>query len=314
MSHNVSFQRLDELPILGIGGTLSGSAGIRNPYAMVQLIPGSHVDPQQSGPPQWHSCQYAIVPDRGSGRIQLAALPAYRRRVQPSVDAIQEVAIQTSNYAAEYGQVGGGVFNVTMKSGTNQISWNRLRLFCERGFQCRKSVHQLNRRQSAATGPAKRLWLYSRRCGPASRYKAATRRSSSSVSSSSARTRYVNNQFQTVPTSHIAMVISASDAAERQRSIGIDPLGRQMFEGMIYDPATTRTAPDGRLFRDPFPNNIIPQDRFDPVAVKIQALFRSRMGPSRTTSRRTTYRSIRRRRVTQVPSFKIDQMIGQTES
>jgi hypothetical protein len=39
---------------------------------------------------------------------------------QSSVDAIQEVAIQTSNYAAEFGQAGGGVFNTTMRSGTNQ--------------------------------------------------------------------------------------------------------------------------------------------------------------------------------------------------
>ena len=38
---------------------------------------------------------------------------------QPSVDAIQEFAVQTSNYAAEYGQVGRRLFNVTMKSGTN---------------------------------------------------------------------------------------------------------------------------------------------------------------------------------------------------
>ena len=37
-----------------------------------------------------------------------------------SVDAIQEVSVQTSNFAAEYGQVGGGYFNFTMKSGTNQ--------------------------------------------------------------------------------------------------------------------------------------------------------------------------------------------------
>ena len=28
-----------------------------------------------------------------------------------SVDAIQEVTVQTSNFAAEYGQVGGGYFN-----------------------------------------------------------------------------------------------------------------------------------------------------------------------------------------------------------
>src|SRR5216117_19322 len=47
--------------------------------------------------------------------------PGVPAQSQPSVDAIQEVAIQTSNFAAEYGQVGGGVFNVTMKSGTNQF-------------------------------------------------------------------------------------------------------------------------------------------------------------------------------------------------
>jgi hypothetical protein len=41
--------------------------------------------------------------------------------VQPSVDAIQETAIQTSNYSAEFGQAGGGVFNITMRSGTNQF-------------------------------------------------------------------------------------------------------------------------------------------------------------------------------------------------
>ena len=35
------------------------------------------------------------------------------------MDAIQEVAIQTSNFAAEFGQAAGGYFNYTMKSGTN---------------------------------------------------------------------------------------------------------------------------------------------------------------------------------------------------
>ena len=40
---------------------------------------------------------------------------------QAGVEAIQEVAIQTSNFAAEYGQAGGGYFNYTMKSGTNQL-------------------------------------------------------------------------------------------------------------------------------------------------------------------------------------------------
>ena len=41
--------------------------------------------------------------------------------MQPSVDAIQEFTLQTSNFAAEYGLVAGGLFNFTSKSGTNQF-------------------------------------------------------------------------------------------------------------------------------------------------------------------------------------------------
>jgi hypothetical protein len=40
-------------------------------------------------------------------------------QTQPSVDSIQEFQVQASNYSAEYGQAGGGVFIATMKSATN---------------------------------------------------------------------------------------------------------------------------------------------------------------------------------------------------
>ena len=40
---------------------------------------------------------------------------------QPSVDSIEEVAVQTSNFAAELGLAGGAAFNITMKSGTDQL-------------------------------------------------------------------------------------------------------------------------------------------------------------------------------------------------
>ena len=44
----------------------------------------------------------------------------YTQMAQPSADAIQEIAYQTSNYSPEYGQAGSVVINMTMKSGTNQ--------------------------------------------------------------------------------------------------------------------------------------------------------------------------------------------------
>ena len=40
---------------------------------------------------------------------------------QPSVDAIQEFKVITSNASAEFGNFQGGVINVTIKSGTNQF-------------------------------------------------------------------------------------------------------------------------------------------------------------------------------------------------
>jgi hypothetical protein len=40
--------------------------------------------------------------------------------VTPAIDAIQEFAIQTSQYSAEFGRSGGGVVNVAIRSGTNQ--------------------------------------------------------------------------------------------------------------------------------------------------------------------------------------------------
>ncbi len=40
--------------------------------------------------------------------------------VTPPIDAIQEFAIQTSQYSAEFGRSGGGVVNVAIRSGTNQ--------------------------------------------------------------------------------------------------------------------------------------------------------------------------------------------------
>ncbi|MBL8223447.1 MAG: TonB-dependent receptor, partial [Bryobacterales bacterium] len=40
--------------------------------------------------------------------------------IKPSVDAIQEFRVETHNISAEFGRGGGGVIQVTTKSGTNQ--------------------------------------------------------------------------------------------------------------------------------------------------------------------------------------------------
>ncbi len=44
----------------------------------------------------------------------------------PNLDAIQEFKVITNNAPAEFGNYQGGIINVTIKSGTNEVPWLRL--------------------------------------------------------------------------------------------------------------------------------------------------------------------------------------------
>jgi hypothetical protein len=56
------------------------------------------------------------------------------------------------------------------------------------------------------------------------------------------------------------------------RQVGTDALGRQVFEGQIFDPITLRQVA-GRYVADAFPGNIIPPDRISQVAKNFGKIF-----------------------------------------
>jgi hypothetical protein len=117
VSHNVSVQNLNDLPVLGIGSA-SSQAGLRNPYSVLQLLPGVDFRPDSSI--RVNGAPSNTMSLRIEGQDATNGWNSTQSITQPNVDAIQEMAVQTSNFAAEFGQVGGGFFNVTMRSGTNQ--------------------------------------------------------------------------------------------------------------------------------------------------------------------------------------------------
>ena len=97
-----------------------GAGAIRNPLSFVQLTPGS----MMTG---WNTINVNGLPS-GSFRILFEGQESNNGldgrasdEVQPSVEAVQQFTLQTSNFAAEFGQVAGGLFNFTARSGTNQI-------------------------------------------------------------------------------------------------------------------------------------------------------------------------------------------------
>src|SRR5215472_5470660 len=119
LSHNVTAQRMDDLPVLSIG-TAAGTAGIRNPGAVTLLLPGTTYTGNaliRVNGAQGNTNNFRIEGQDASNGF----LSGLNQQTQPSVDAIQEISVQTSNYAPEFGQVGGGYFNLTMKSGSNQF-------------------------------------------------------------------------------------------------------------------------------------------------------------------------------------------------
>jgi Carboxypeptidase regulatory-like domain len=126
VSYNVATNTLDDLPILTLTGAPyaygnpSGLGNIRNPLAAVELLPGAHFSTDNTlrinGLPSSSQTINIEGQDASNGISRMST-----QVNQAGNDAIEEVAIQTSNFAAEYGQAGGGYFNYTMKSGTNQL-------------------------------------------------------------------------------------------------------------------------------------------------------------------------------------------------
>src|SRR5215467_12149604 len=115
-SMTITGKQIAELPInFGIG-----AGAIRNPLSFIQMTPGATFN-------GWNN----ISINGGTNNFKILfegqeADPGYQNQVadeeQPSVEAIEQFTLQTSNFSAEFGRVGnGGLYNFTSKSGTNQF-------------------------------------------------------------------------------------------------------------------------------------------------------------------------------------------------
>jgi hypothetical protein len=299
LSHNIRTEAIDGLPVLSIGAA-AGSSGIRNPTAVAALLPGAYVVPNATvkvnGSPG-NTASYRVEgQDASNGQV-----PATQQQVQPSVDALQEITVLTSNFAAEYGQVGGGMFNYVVKSGSNNFHGSAYDYMVNEALNAGAPWVSNNAR------PRVRRHDYGFTVGGPvllPKYDGHN------------KTFFFFNweQFrdkQTINTIQNTVPIQAyRDSDFRQamtgRNLGTDPLGRPIIEGTIYDPLTTRTAPDGRLIRDPFPNNMIPLNRMDPVALKIQSIIPLPNRPGLVNNGVYPFLS---QRVTDIPAVKVDHLL-----
>ncbi len=303
LSHTVTTDTMDNLPAMSIGAS-AGQAGIRNPYSVVQLLPGStyspDVDIRINGMPANTETMRIEGQDATNGWF------SQQSETQPSVDAIQEFAIQTSNYAAEFGQAGGGLFNVTMKSGTNQLHGSAYEYFVNEALNAGTPFtndghgHLLRPRQRrndygfTLGGPVQIPRLYNGHDRAFFFFSFEQFR----------ETVITNNVATTVPTSTYRTGNFSQSLTNR--NLGTDGLGRPILENTVYDPSSDFTVA-GVRYRNPFPNDTIPAAQLDPVALNVQSLIPLPTSSGLINNYLPTYSNPK---LSYIPSLKSDYVIG----
>jgi len=242
---------IDNKRFLDLPLTLGG--GIRNPSAFIFLSPG--VSPGNT----WEK----HIGGGGSfnDQVYYEGIALSRgdlgndAEVNPSVDAIAEFKLVTNNYSAEYTHALAGVTSFTMKSGTNKLHGSAFHFLANDKLDARgffnpvKAPRKQNEWGFTAGGPVMLPKIYNGRDRTFwffSLDQFYIRGGQLGGFNTLATQRMLNGDF------------GEWDAAGR---------------GGIYDPATTAIDAAGRATRSPFPNNIIPRNRWSAISSKMVAVY-----------------------------------------
>ncbi|MGC8881440.1 MAG: carboxypeptidase regulatory-like domain-containing protein [Bryobacteraceae bacterium] len=175
----------------------------------------------------------------------------------PIVDAVQEFSVQQNSYDAQYGKTGGGIFNVVLKSGTNEFhatGWEFLR----------RKVLDANTYQNNAVGaprPDHKLDQYGFQLeGPLYFPKLLRKDGNVRLFYLGSFENYRENWPQFLLNSYPEPEMRQGDFSKMVTADG-KPI-------VIYNPYDY-TMSGGDPVRRPFPGNIIPQSMISPVAAAV---------------------------------------------
>lgn len=214
----------------------------------------------------------------------------------PPVDATQEFKVQTSTYDAQFGRTGGGVINVTTKNGGNDFHGS-LYEFARR-YQWEANFFENNARGVFTTGPlagqersprfardpvtnenlgGRLLDQYGGTFGGPIYMPRFGDDAGRSVYSGKDRAfffvayeRYRENlpapRQVNVPT-----LLERQGDFSQSGIIIYDPLTTRA--NPAFDPSQPRSAANPQFIRDPFPGNVIPANRINPIGFAIANAF-----------------------------------------
>ena len=167
----------------------------------------------------------------------------------PSVDALDEFKLQTSTYSAEFGRSLGGVVNLQIKSGSERVPRQRLRVPAQRHVRRQQLLQQPRRPRRSRT---------------------------SSRTSSAARSAARSFKDKT---------FFFGDYQGLRINVGRRPICRRCPRRGCATATSARSTASStiRSRSQPFPNNVIPRDRWDPASAQRPraALSRAEHGRAR---------------------------------
>jgi hypothetical protein len=241
----------------------------RNPFFLATITPGvTHTgDPQfvrQQDQTNSSLLSLGGGPRRGNNyTLDGVSIVDIRNRatVIPSIEAVEGVKVQVTTYDAEMGRTGGGVFNMTGKSGSN--TWHGSLLGQNRPAKTRSLSYFARKACELGNGscdkPDTYFYLYAGSIGgPIVKNKTFFWASIEGY------------KTDTIDDS----VVRAPNSRELNGDFSQSGL-------TIFDPLSTRPDPahPGQFIRTPFPGNVIPAGRISPVA-KAMAQYWPQAGPA----------------------------------
>lgn len=160
--------------------------------------------------------------------------------VKPSIDAIQEFKMETHNFSAEFGRGGGAVIQVTTKSGTNELHGTVFEFLRNDKLDANNFFNS-----GRAKPPYRQNQFGATLGGPLRRDR-----------------MFLFGSYQA---SYIREQLTRLSRIPTPAMLG----GNFAGAASIFDPATQDAAGQ----RAPFPGNMIPSSRFDPVALRMLQLY-----------------------------------------
>lgn len=295
MGQVIGNRQVTELPLLG-----------RNTYALAMLVPGVRNSQGVNNLviDQISTVSYSINGQRAnSNEFLLDGAPnTAASQNQPVINAnpdmVQEFKVETNTFSAEYGRATGGVFNVVTRSGTNELHFslyeflrndklNANDFFANRAGTPR-APFRFNQFGGTLGGPVFIPGLYNGRN----------------------RTFFFAN---TEIVRFIQGIVFTAVLPQRQHLTG-DLSNARLADGRlvtVYDPATLAPNPAGGYLRSPFPGNVIPAGRIDPVARNYSRLIPAPMVPNTPLGVINYTRSDGNRVPKDSYSFRIDHSLSQ---